>query len=303
MREAAPEHRADLRDLPRGAEPVEPRGERLLQGRRDRLRAALDAALQEEARHLLDEQRHAAGALIDALDDIPRQRVAGRDFADHPCDLRAIERRERDHAMVRAHAPRRAEFRPHRRNQKQRRLGAALGQGLHEIERGRVGPVQVLEGEHDRLASARPPETRPSSPPIAGGAIPPAQISPRRSSGSGTSTSGAMQGRIFGRVQADQPQSVLEIGEALFGGQVRAEPQAAPFCDRVQRRILQQLRRRPFHPGVRRLAEPRAKLLDQPRLADARARRRRGRAGLRRCARAPSAGLRCRAPPRVRRAA
>ena len=42
----APEHGADLRDLARGAEPVEPRGERLLQGRRDRLRAALDAALQ-----------------------------------------------------------------------------------------------------------------------------------------------------------------------------------------------------------------------------------------------------------------
>ena len=33
----------------------------------------------------------------------------------------------------------------------QRRLRAALGERAHEIERGRVGPVQVLEGEHDRL--------------------------------------------------------------------------------------------------------------------------------------------------------
>ena len=39
--EIAPQHRADLRDLPRRPEPVEARSERLLQGRRDRLRAAL----------------------------------------------------------------------------------------------------------------------------------------------------------------------------------------------------------------------------------------------------------------------
>ena len=122
MRESASEHRADLRDLPRGAEPVEPRGERLLQGRRDRLRAALDAALQEQARHLLDEQRHAAGALVHPLDDVLGQRMTRGEFADHPCDLRAIERRERDHAMVRAHAPGRAELRPRRRDDEERRL-------------------------------------------------------------------------------------------------------------------------------------------------------------------------------------
>ena len=66
-----------------GAEPVEPRGERLLQGRRDRLRAALFAALQQEARNLLDEQRDAAGALAHPFDDVPWQRMTGREFADH----------------------------------------------------------------------------------------------------------------------------------------------------------------------------------------------------------------------------
>ena len=177
MRESAAQHRADLRDLPRCAEPVEPRGERLLQGRRDRLRAALHAALQEQARHLLDEQRHAAGALVHPLDDVLGQRMTRREFADHARDLRAIERRERDHAMVRAHAPTRAELRPRRRDDEERRLGAALGQRPHEIERSRIGPVQVLEGEHDRLRSARPPEPRPSSPPVAGAATPPARIS------------------------------------------------------------------------------------------------------------------------------
>ena len=66
-------------------------------------------------------------------------------------DLRAIERRQRDHAMVRPHAPGRAELRSRRRDDQQRRLRTALGQRAHEIERSRVGPVQVLEGEHDGL--------------------------------------------------------------------------------------------------------------------------------------------------------
>ena len=53
--------------------------------------------------------------------------------------------------MVRAHAPWRAELRPRGRDHEQRRLRAALGERLHEIERSRVGPVQVLEGEYERL--------------------------------------------------------------------------------------------------------------------------------------------------------
>jgi hypothetical protein len=53
--------------------------------------------------------------------------------------------------MVRAQAPRRAELRPRCRDDEQRRLRPALGQRPHEIERSRVGPVQVLEGDHGRL--------------------------------------------------------------------------------------------------------------------------------------------------------
>ena len=75
----APQHGADLRDFARLAEPVEAGGERLLQGRRDRLRAAL----QHQPRHLLDEQRHAAGAVGKALDHLLRQRVALGDRRDH----------------------------------------------------------------------------------------------------------------------------------------------------------------------------------------------------------------------------
>ena len=87
IRETAAQHRADLRGLARGAEPVEPRRERLLQGRRDRLGAALFPALQQEARNLLDEQRDAAGALADPFDDVPCQRMTGREFSNHRRDL------------------------------------------------------------------------------------------------------------------------------------------------------------------------------------------------------------------------
>ena len=90
-----------------------------------------------------------------------------------------------------------------------------------------------------------------------------------RSSGSGMSTSGASRGAYSAGSRPISRKRVLEVGEALVGGLIRAEALAAPFGDRVQRRILQQLRRRPFDPGVRRLAEPRAKLLDEARLADA----------------------------------
>ena len=185
---------------------------------------------------------------------------------------------------------------------KQRRLRAALGESLHQIERGRVGPVQVLERERDRLrsrAGENPRRQRRQLPApqflrreLRRALLRQRDVDQRRE-----------QGRIFGGVEADQPQRVLEVGEALVGRRIRAEALAAPFGDRVQRRILQQLRRRPFDPGVRRLAELRAKLLDEARLADAGFADDQRRAGPRLCAPAPSAGARGRAPPRARRAA
>ena len=78
------------------------------------------------------------------------------------------------------------------------------------------------------------------------------------------------QGRIFGRVETDQPQSVLEIGEFLPVGRVGAAvAQPSPFGERVQGRVLQELRGGPFDPGVRRLGKLCAELLDEARLADA----------------------------------
>ena len=49
------------------------------------------AALEQEARDLLDELRHAAGALAPALDHLFAQRVARGELADHERDVGAIE--------------------------------------------------------------------------------------------------------------------------------------------------------------------------------------------------------------------
>jgi hypothetical protein len=62
----------------------------LLQGGGDRLHVTLLTALEQEARHFLDRQRHAASALIDPLDHVLGECVAGRDFTDHTFDAGTI---------------------------------------------------------------------------------------------------------------------------------------------------------------------------------------------------------------------
>ena len=108
-------------------------------------------ALEKEARHLLDEQGHSAGPFADAIDDILRQSVARGDLPDHAPDLFPVERGERDDAVMRPHSPGRSELGSRGRNDKQRRLSATFGERVHEIERGRIGPVQVLERQDNRL--------------------------------------------------------------------------------------------------------------------------------------------------------
>ena len=151
--------------------------------------------------------------------------------------------------MVRPHAPRGAELRPRRGDDEQRGQRPALGQRAHEIKRSGVGPVQVLESEHNRLrprGSQNPCGHRRELSAaqllwreLRWSVLRQEDIDERRE-----------QRRVFGWVEADQTQSILEVGQALFGGQVCAEAQPAPFGDRMQRRILQQLCRRPFGPSV-----------------------------------------------------
>ena len=194
--------------------------------------------------------------------------MASGEFADHKRDVGAIERAERDDAVVGAQAPGRAKLGPRGREDEHRRLRAALGEGLHEVERGRVGPVQVLERERDSLRA------RPGEKPCRQRRQLPAPQFLRRQFrraflGQRDIDQRRDQRRIFGCVEADEPKRILEVGEAPVGRLIPAEALAAPFDDRVQGRVLQELRRREFDKGVGRLPKRRAKLLDQTRLADA----------------------------------
>ena len=72
------------------------------------------------------EQRHAAGALAHPVDDVLGQLMVRGEFANHTRHVGAVERGQRDHAVVGPHAPGRAELRPRRRNDEETRLPAAL---------------------------------------------------------------------------------------------------------------------------------------------------------------------------------
>ena len=62
------------------------------------------------------------------------------------------------------------------------------------------------------------------------------------------------KGRILRRVELDLRQRALEVGKAPLRRNIgTAETLAAPFGDRMERRVLQKLRAAPFDPGVRRV--------------------------------------------------
>ena len=266
--EIASKHRADLRDLARRAQPIEARGKRLLQGRRDGLNTALLAAFNKQARHLLDEQRHAAGALADPFDHL----------LDSACraaispTMRATPARSSGASEIDAWCERMLQGgRNSGRVVAKRSSGACAPRSAsarNEVERRRVGPVQVLEGEDDRL---RP---RPSQNP--GGhrrQLPSPQLLRREIRRAvrrqRNVDSGASRGRMFA---GSRPIS-RNVSRGRRGAVRRAASDAkalpAPFGDWVQRRVLQKLRGAPFDPGVRRLGELRVELLDEPRLAEA----------------------------------
>jgi hypothetical protein len=126
VRELAPDHGPDLRDLPDGRQAVEPGHQRVLQRRRDRerrQRADRDepvGALPQEARfehdlgQLLDEQRHALGLGEDLVQDRRRQLAARRHAVDDRDGLRPAEAVQRQQGRVREAVPARRRLGPRR---------------------------------------------------------------------------------------------------------------------------------------------------------------------------------------------
>src|SRR5580698_7424295 len=139
-----------------------------------------------------------------------------------------------------AQAPGGSELGPRRRKNEQRRLRATLGESPQQIERGRIGPVQILEREHDGLR-ARACE----NPRRQGRKLSAAQFLRRKLRYAVPRERDVNQWRdkrgVSRRIEANQPKRALEVGEAFLARQVRPEPLAAPFGDRVQGRVLQKL--------------------------------------------------------------
>src|SRR5215472_16924180 len=125
--------------------------------------------------------------------------------------------------------------------------------------------MQILEHEHQRLN----PCTR-DHPAGQRRELPSPQLLRRHSQpallGYGNVEERREQGDIFRRIELDQRESVLQVCKSPLRRYVSAaKALAAPFSDRVQRCVLQELQATPLCPGVRRLAQPGMKFLDQAR--------------------------------------
>ena len=171
-----PEHRGVLDDAPLlRREAVEAGGDERVQRlghleRLDRAGRAVDVAVAreqaavEEHPHRLDRvERHALRALED-----PRAQVVGEpghEAVEQLLHRGAAQRLERERRRVAAAgAEARAalgELGPREREHEERVRVRPLEQVLDEVEQRRVGPLQVLEHEHDRALLGEPLEEEP----------------------------------------------------------------------------------------------------------------------------------------------
>src|SRR5215470_11498276 len=191
--------------------------------------------------------------------------MAGGKLRHHVAYLEAIKRRERDGAVMRTHAPSWTELRARRRHDEQRRQRTSLGKAAEHIERRRIGPMQILEHKYQRLNPCA--RDRPAG---QCRELPSPQLLRRYSQpgflGYGNVEERREQGDIFRRIELDQRERVLQVCKPPLRRYVgAAETLATPFCHGVQRCVLQELQTTPLCPGMRRLAQPGMKFLDQAR--------------------------------------
>ena len=168
--------------------------------------------------------------------------------------------------MVAAGDPGRVKLRARSGDDEQRSPCFRFCEGREEVERGRVAPLQIFDSENQRLH----PRSR-QYPGLDRGQLMSAQFI-----GRGRLDAGIRQGNVEQRrdyrsdsLETDRRQRLFQFSQTLrrrLGG-VEALP--PPLGDRMQRSILQQLRRVPIDPGVRRDGQTDPKFFQEPRLADA----------------------------------
>ena len=159
--ELAADRRARLRNvLRRRPQPVQPRHQRGVQRRGHRQRRmrhggqgcrTLRAGFEHRLGQLLDEQRHAVGALGDLLHDLGRQRVIAGDVFDHRRGVAPVEPRQSEHRHMRLPGPGRLELGAERREQQHRPMRDPLDRAVQQFARARIDPVDVLEHHQHRL--------------------------------------------------------------------------------------------------------------------------------------------------------
>ena len=165
--ELAADRGADLGDLLDRRVAVEPRHQRVAQRRGDGhaarradvVEALADepqlARLEDRASQLLDVQRHAVGLREDALEQVVRQRLAAGEPRHQRAALRARQLRQVERGDVAVPPPDRHELGPVRQHDQERDRAHPVDQQVEHLDRRRVGPVQVFEQHHARLAAGR----------------------------------------------------------------------------------------------------------------------------------------------------
>ena len=144
--------------------------------------------------------------------------------------------------MVGARRPRRAEFRARRRDDHERRRRASFSEHLQQIKRGRVGPMEVFEGEHERLrAGARehPSDhcSELAAPQLVGRKF------RRVDSRGGNIEQRREQWRELNRIELHLRERGFEVGKPRFRRDLgAAKSLLSPFDQRMERCVLQQLR-------------------------------------------------------------
>ena len=121
----------------------------------DPRRGSLAVALEQHPDRLLDEQRVALGLREHVLPRVGRERVVGKQRSEQLLALVMAKRveldRRRAHAASAPSGANVEQLGPGEADEQERRLAHPGGQVLDELEQRLLGPVDVLEDEHERL--------------------------------------------------------------------------------------------------------------------------------------------------------
>jgi hypothetical protein len=176
-----------------------------------------------------------------AIDHVLRQHLPGCQLANHVPHLLAVEWCKRNRCVMRAHAPRRPKLGSCRRDHKQRGQGATLRNPAQHIKGRWIGPLQVLENQYQRLVFGAP-----DYPVREGRQLPAPQFLGRHIRYAvlrqGNFEKRRQQRHVLRRIKLHLCKGAFKVDQTLltryFGG---AKTLAPPFCDWMERRVLEKL--------------------------------------------------------------